>query len=62
MPVKLMVTDRNEVAPSTNMIIAVSRVADIRLSQNAARVSEPPAHASPSDATTPYAAASVAVA
>ncbi len=53
MPVKLMVTERNDVAPSTNMIIAVSRVADIRLSQNARRVSEPPTQASASGATTP---------
>src|SRR3954466_7704907 len=62
MPVNAMQELRNEAPAKMNMIMHDRRVAPIRLCQNVWRLSPPDHHAMTSEPSTPYAAASVAVA
>src|SRR5688500_17016787 len=62
MPVNAMHEERNDAPARMNMIMHESRVAPIRLAAKLARSRPPDHHAMTSAPTTPYAAASVAVA
>src|SRR5215210_7037356 len=61
-PVNAMHEERKDAPASMNMIMHDSRVAPMRLCQNVVRLSPPDHQAIASEPSTPYAAASVAVA